>query len=663
MNWVNKKAFSISNRNGKHYIFHRGNNGNIEINIPRNITRKPQAVEWLRANPHKINKPNRNRRKKRYGLLPLANLGAPRKASPRKKTPPKGRVLAARKFNTKERGKLARYLANLPHSSSPKYGQESPTFKRLLKAALKSEGQKVSPNVGGSKFSCSTRHDLEGVIGKGRQGIVYRGDGFAAKVCPKDLKASARKEPQPAVVEFTNQKAAYEAAPKGVAAVYELIHCENFIRPSNINMTNVQNTRNYDKSKQSIIFMEYCDGGSLPSWLSKQRNLNDETLQEVVKVVIKTLYKIHQKYPDFRHNDLHLDNIFMSKRGPLLGDFGWSRLRRSGTNPAVNTANGTTTASFWGVGPSTDSRYDAHLFLNELRSWIIRHDAMKFPATRAFLDTILPEGYRGATDTHVENRRLKYLDPCPGLPSLTKMYRSAYVSGRKMVSSPMLVAARARLRKTARAPSPRVPSPRVPSPKARNKNLLKLSAANFIKLSPTTRARITALRKATKVSPKKPAPKAAGPRVNTTKRTQTRVNLKIAKIRALPKNVFNAAKFDKLVTTIWRSQSVRKLPNGKNESFSNAWNRARAKAINRVYNRINKNLPAFSPSPARAVTPPRARVSPSSGRPKIRSNKSGRWVYADLHYSLKNLRNLATRKGINTAGLRSKEEIARKIFS
>jgi len=74
MSWINSRQFQISNRNGRHYVFRRNNAGNTEINIPRNITTKAQAVAWLKAHPNKVAKPNRYRAKgARRGRAPAAH--------------------------------------------------------------------------------------------------------------------------------------------------------------------------------------------------------------------------------------------------------------------------------------------------------------------------------------------------------------------------------------------------------------------------------------------------------------------------------------------------------------------------------------------------------------------------------------------------------------
>lgn len=269
-------------------------------------------------------------------------------------------------------------------------------------------------------------------IGKGRQGVVFvvsessnGSNPFAMKVVPFDLAAQKRKEVQPSIVEFRNQKAAASAAPGGVVKVMKLRRCDNFVNSSLINMPNVQN---HNRTKQAIMYMEYCAGGDLLNWFKKQRNLNDTIMQRIISSILKTLYRIQKVYPYFRHNDLHLANVFVAKRGFLIGDFGWSRIKRNGTNPAVNTANGTRTASYWGVGPSTDARYDSHLFLNSMLTWIKDHGSKRFPKTVEFLNSAVPVGYRGDRGTYVNESRLIYGKQYPGLPTLATLLRNKYVS-------------------------------------------------------------------------------------------------------------------------------------------------------------------------------------------------------------------------------------------
>ena len=116
------------------------------------------------------------------------------------------------------------------------------------------------------------------------------------------------------------------------------------------------------------------------------------------------------------------------------------------------------------------------------------------------------------------------------------------------------------------------------------------------------------------------------------------------------------------MTKIWTNQG-----GASGANFNNAWSKARNTAMNRIQNRINKNMAPFTLSPskvkAKALSPSKVnyKLSPSSGRAKIMSNK-GRWVYANLHYSMDELKSMAARLNVSVKGLRSKANIAKKLF-
>jgi serine/threonine protein kinase len=660
MSWINSRQFTISNRNGRHYVFRRNNAGNTEINIPANIVSKGQAVAWLKAHPNKVANPTKFKTKrgvaKRNGLKPFERMVA-------------GKKMIA--FVNKEGKEYFR----------PAPGNEPNYFVNKFR----SQGKNITCEELKKGLKKRT------LLGKGRQGVVFMGSRysngrypFAIKVAPRDLRADRAKERQPATVEFNIHKAAKDAAPDGVVDVYQLLECQNFVNPTEINMTNVQSSANYDKAKQFIILMEYCPDGSLKKWMTSA-TLSDSSLRSVIARIIDTLRKIKSAHPYFNHNDLHLENIFMSKRGPLIGDFGWSRLEKDGTNPAVNKANGTKTANLWGVGPKTDPRYDHHLILNEIRDWLIRHGgAAKYPQTITFLNMAVPVGYRGSKDTHVSEWRLKYTDPCSDLPSLTRLSRNPYIMGKKLVTSPNLEASRRRLQKVG-GKKKLVTSAALMAAKARlrkvgakkgytNEELMKMPAANFLKLSPNTRARAMGIRKGKAAA--KPVPK---PLVNNTKRAPIRAAgpAPMKARKPIPSAVLKSAKFNKLVTKIWTNQGA---IGGAN--FNNAWNKARKVALNHVQARINNNKAPFTPSPpkpkakspsppkpkAKSPSPPKPKarpnfkLSPSSGRAKVKSKNTGRWVYANLHYSMEELKSLAAQLSVNVKGLRSKANIAKKLF-
>jgi hypothetical protein len=177
------------------------------------------------------------------------------------------------------------------------------------------------------------------------------------------------------------------------------------------------------------------------------------------------------------------------------------------------------------------------------------------------------------------------------------------------------------------------------------------------------------------------------PKVNASARKPTTVfggglAAKKNKHKPFPREVLRSAKFNKMVTKVYENRG--RLEGGAN--FQNAWNKARRIVINKIQARLNNNKPPFTPSPLppplsplkvakpKALSPPKPKpkapsppkpkfkLSPGSGRAKIQSKNSGRWVYANLHYSMDELKSLATRLSVDVKGLRSKADIAKKLF-
>jgi serine/threonine protein kinase len=676
MSWINSRQFTISNRNGRHYVFRRNNAGNTEINIPAHIVSKGQAIAWLKAHPNKVANPTRYKGKRG------ARAAGP---SPKEVLIPFVNQKGILFYRRAEPGAKYKY-APPPPPKPPPGGWRYPApklvpFKRSPPRLIKNEWAMTCDDLKSSLDSLKP-------LGKGRQGIVFAAAlrsgskrPFAVKVAPRDLMAAKRGEPQPVDIEYKIQDAVQILTPN-VVRLYKSMRCENFITPTQMDMPNVQNSVRYDKSKQGILLMEYATGGSLDSWMKTKAHVTDGMMAHIISDILGALSKIQSKYPEFRHNDLHMQNVFVADRGFIIGDFGWSRLKKSGTNPAVNTANGTKTASFWGVGPKTDERYDQHLFLNELLAWAQKHSPADHPKAIEFLKMAVPPGYRGSKDTHVSEWRLKYDDPCPGLPSLAQILNNPFITGKKRVMSLNLKAVKARLKPVK---VKRVFSANLVKVKA------KLKAKNIRK--PVRLITSLQLRKAKaelKAVPRpKPKPRITGYNLRAAKALLRKLKSppKPAKAPSPPKKkvqvppaLFKTAKFNKMVEKIWKNAG-----SASGANFHNAWSRARIKAINVLENRLRRNQPPFTPSPPkpRANLPPplsplgpppkpkakspakrpNYKLSPSSGRAKVKSTNSARWVYANLHYSMDDLKALAVRLGVNTKGLRSKANIAKRIFS
>lgn len=418
-------------------------------------------------------------------------------------------------------------------------------------------------------------------IGSGRQGVIYAGNRrptyvyneLAIKVAPFDLSAEIRKEKQPAQVEYDIHSAVQRVS-SGILTVVNIVQCKDFVPSSDLNV--ILGSRNrLDRSRQAVIFMRRANGGTLREWLAKNaEKTTDAQLMGIVTRVLRTLYNIMKEFPEFRHNDLHLDNILMNNNEPLIADFGWARIKKRGTNPAVNTALENGTAAQYGIGPDTESIYDAYLFLNEMRKFAVKASA--FPKTLAFLNKCIPEKYREFSGVYTSEGRLRYRADVSGLPTLRQMLSEAKV---KLSPSPPKSRALSAPPPKARVPSPpkaralsaSPPKARVPSP-PKTRNFLTMSPRSFLKLSPKTKARAISARKGAKrqlVSPKRQrANNATARRMPSPKRIPSPPKVRISP-RVLRSNAFN-----RLVVSL--------LNMNNSKPYQNRWNAARNKAMNQL---------------------------------------------------------------------------------
>ena len=71
-----------------------------------------------------------------------------------------------------------------------------------------------------------------------------------------------------------------------------------------------------DTNLVNILVSEWCNGGSLESYLEKNIhtfNKSDVYLDVMFFQLFSLLTTIHRTYPSFRHNDLHLGNLLVEK--------------------------------------------------------------------------------------------------------------------------------------------------------------------------------------------------------------------------------------------------------------------------------------------------------------------------------------------------------------
>jgi len=266
-------------------------------------------------------------------------------------------------------------------------------------------------------------------LASGQQGVVFLASTDSAgkrkiiiKVSPSDKAYTAAN--QAARAEYTIQKALYKVAPRHIPKPIKFFDQQLFVPISTF--TN-RRTDVFNYKKQMVMYTEYAHGGTLKSWMRKMGSrITDKAMADMVRQVIGTLRTIHSKYPEFRHNDLHLGNVLVDDTGKkarfLLTDFGLSRLTKRGSNPVINSGSYRNS----GISNSTSYKYDAHYFLNALDSEI----TSGLPQTKAFLDRMLPGSYRGANTNKVTSYRLKNGTSNAGLPSFTDILKDPFLSGK-----------------------------------------------------------------------------------------------------------------------------------------------------------------------------------------------------------------------------------------
>ena len=326
-------------------------------------------------------------------------------------------------------------------------------------------------------------------LASGQQGVIFLASTDSAgkrkiiiKVSPSDKQYSPAK--QAARVEYNIQKALYKVAPRHIPKPIKFFDQKLFVPISEFTS---RRPHIFNYSKQMVMYTEYAHGGNLKSWLRKMGDrITDRVMADIIRQVISTLKKIHTRYPEFRHNDLHLGNILVDDTGKkirlMLTDFGLSRLTKRGSNPVVNSGSYRTA----GISNSTSYKYDAHYFLNALDSEIRRG----IPETESFIGRMLQGSYRGANTNKVTAYRLKNGASNAGLPSFTDILKDPFLSGKPA-------------RSATRPASVISPSMRAifssPTPNAADiatraltnlpgVNITRPSAANFMRMSPRSRA-------------------------------------------------------------------------------------------------------------------------------------------------------------------------------
>ena len=319
----------------------------------------------------------------------------------------------------------------------------------------------------------------------------------------------------------------------------------------NKNGTLVQPTKR--TKPKDILYMELLNGMSFNSWW--QTNPSLDAIKSVIVQVFDNLYRINQKFPDFRHRDLHGGNVMVTRREGsytwnvdlgrkvIRNDPGGSFRSRLGspdikkykrTNAGVEATIIDFGLSYWsnrmpnpetkdggykeagiyghGQGPGT-RYYDIHRFLYMIYVKVRNPGNPKQRAIKNFIEELIPNKefleYNGKftsqgyllSDYHVALRE--------NLPTFKTILTHPFLTGEKSPNRPKT------LKEALKMIAPPKPKPKTPvkvkTPKETRvlppRNYGKLSAASRKKAMNNMIKKAAAILAANKAKPKtKPAP-------------------------------------------------------------------------------------------------------------------------------------------------------------
>ena len=301
---------------------------------------------------------------------------------------------------------------------------------------------------------------------------------------------------------------------------------------------------------KDIIYMELLNGVPFYSWWRTNPSL--DAIKSVIVQVFDNLYRINQKYPTFRHRDLHDGNVMVNPdalttqytwgvdlgRKVIRNDPGGSFRSRLGspdikkykrTNAGVEATiidfglsywsdrmpNPETPAGFFGYQaagiygnrPGT-IRYDTHRFLYIIYAKVRRPENAKERAIKKFIEELVPNKEYFEFDGKFTSQGYLVKDASAeqNLPSFKTILTHPFLTGEKSPNRPKTLSEALKMLPKAKTP-PKVKTPKetrvLPPP-----NYGKLSAASRKKAMNNMIKKAAAILAANKAKPKaKPAPR------------------------------------------------------------------------------------------------------------------------------------------------------------
>ena len=209
----------------------------------------------------------------------------------------------------------------------------------------------------------------------------------------------------------------------------------------------------------TFMYSEYANSGTLKSFLKNNRNnILPIHFRTIVTQILYNLYRIQKKYPSFRHNDLHADNVLINSTSPsrvklykvnnstlkvhdigiqaLISDYGLSTVNGI-KNPEVDNDPKLFYKTKSGIFRGSHPMYDIQYFLNALRQEIRIlgiHNGME---VIQFIERILPREYLGVKSDKIDDFRLRAQEEHPKLPTFKQIFNDRYFSPYKKAVVPI----------------------------------------------------------------------------------------------------------------------------------------------------------------------------------------------------------------------------------
>lgn len=252
-------------------------------------------------------------------------------------------------------------------------------------------------------------------IGEGEYGEVFFG--CVDKECKKDIAIKVQEEPLGK--EFKIGKIVSNF---GGVKMYALESCKG----------------------KHIMYSEYVNGGTLEDYIKNNKTrLRPIHYRSMITQILCNLYRIHKKYPSFRHSDLHAKNILINTDTPTLKkdvykvgkfnltveDVGLNALFTDYGLSSTNTIKNPKTRGLdkdWGISPKSNPMYDVHLILNAIFLVCIRTESVSARETISFIDRILPREYKGDESSKIKNFRMRIDADHSNFPTFEKIFSDPY---------------------------------------------------------------------------------------------------------------------------------------------------------------------------------------------------------------------------------------------